>query len=302
MSAFAANSETFAIYLQYNSATNGFYVGSPSADAMAFSASSGAERMRIDSSGNVGIGTSAPNERMVVAGGCLQVTGSLTSLNRPSSSVFDFTGGATRIFSIGADSATHGVITFSTATTTTNLERARIDSSGNFLVGKTSYGFVTGAGCQLGASGVAIFTGSNDSPLYLNRTSSDGFIAALYKDGSNVGSISVTATATAYNTSSDYRLKENVRPLAGALERVMQLKPSEWDWKEDGSQGVGFIAHEVQDLRPQAVTGTKDALDKDGKPQYQGMDASFLIADLTAALQDAIKRIEQLESQINSGV
>jgi len=152
---------------------------------------------------------------------------------------------------------------------------------------------------------LAISGNSVGGSAHIRNSSAQSSFTAMYMLTSTstvAGTISCSGSTTTYGTSSDYRLKENVRPLAGALERVMQLKPSEWDWKEDGSQGVGFIAHEVQDLRPQAVTGTKDALDKDGKPQYQGMDASFLIADLTAALQDAIKRIEQLESQINSGV
>ena len=101
------------------------------------------------------------------------------------------------------------------------------------------------------------------------------------------GSIaSSTGVGVQYNTSSDYRLKDNVRPISGGLDRVMRLKPCEWNWKINGSAGVGFIAHEVQAERPQAVSGEKDAVNADGLPVHQGMDASYLVADLTAAIQE----------------
>ena len=90
--------------------------------------------------GNVGIGTSAPLERLVVSGGAVQVTGALSSLDRASSSVVDFFSGSTRIFSIGANSATHGNITFITSTTTTNLERATITSDGYLRLTSNSGG------------------------------------------------------------------------------------------------------------------------------------------------------------------
>ena len=98
--------------------------------------------------------------------------------------------------------------------------------------------------------------------------------------------VSTTGVGVQYNTSSDYRLKDNIRPLSGGLDRVMRLKPCEWNWKINGSAGVGFIAHEVQAERPQAVSGEKDGVNADGLPVYQGMDASYLVADLTAAIQE----------------
>ena len=98
---------------------------------------------------------------------------------------------------------------------------------------------------------------------------------------SNVG-----GTATAYNTTSDYRLKENIVPMTGALATVAQLKPVTYKWKTDGSDGQGFIAHELQAVVPDCVTGEKDAVDADGKPIYQGMDSSFLVATLVSAIQE----------------
>ena len=119
-----------------------------------------------------------------------------------------------------------------------------------------------------------------------NRTSTNGTIFAFYRQGTQVGSIDVTTTATSYVTSSDYRLKENIAPMTGALAKVSALKPCTYTWKADGSNGQGFIAHELQAVVPNCVTGEKDAVDEEGKPVYQGIDTSFLVATLTAAIQE----------------
>jgi hypothetical protein len=89
-----------------------------------------------------------------------------------------------------------------------------------------------------------------------------------------------------YNTTSDYRLKENVAPMTGALARIASLKPVTYTWKIDGSDGQGFIAHELQAVIPDCVTGEKDAVDDEGNPRYQGVDASFLVATLVAAIKE----------------
>jgi len=102
----------------------------------------------------------------------------------------------------------------------------------------------------------------------------------------NVGSITSTSSATSFNTSSDYRLKENIVPMTGALATVTQLKPVTYKWKLDGSDGQGFIAHELAEVMPDCVTGEKDAVDKNGNPVYQGMDTSFLVATLVSAIQE----------------
>lgn len=114
-----------------------------------------------------------------------------------------------------------------------------------------------------------------------------------------VGSIKFNGTTTTYATSSDYRIKYNVRSMTGQLGRIMQLKPVVFDWKDQGTTGEGFIAHELQEVFPAAVTGEKDAvqlvdvMDKNGnviateeKPVYQGIDTSHLIGALVAALQE----------------
>jgi hypothetical protein len=116
------------------------------------------------------------------------------------------------------------------------------------------------------------------------------------RNGSAVGFISTTNTATAYVTSSDYRLKENVQPMQGALTKIAQLNPVTYTWKVDGSDGQGFIAHELQAVVPDCVTGEKDAVDAEGNPQYQGVDTSFLVATLVKAVQELTARITALEA------
>jgi hypothetical protein len=95
-------------------------------------------------------------------------------------------------------------------------------------------------------------------------------------------------TSTSYNTSSDYRMKENVQPMTSALSKVALLKPVTYKWKQEfgGKDSQGFIAHELQEVFPEAVVWEKDAIDEKGDPKYQGVDTSFLVATLTAAIQE----------------
>ena len=85
--------------------------------------------------------------------------------------------------------------------------------------------------------------------------------------------------------------------MTGALEKVLQLNPVTYIWKETGKNGQGFIAHELAEVCPDAVSGEKDAVDADGNPQYQGVDTSFLVATLTAAIQELNAKVQNLEAQ-----
>jgi hypothetical protein len=180
------------------------------------------------------------------------------------------------------------------------VEAMRLDSSGNVLVGTTQ---VDPIGSQV--NGTAILPNgrirlenvSTATPLLVGR-GVVGRVADFYYITSNVGNINVTTTATAYVTSSDYRLKENVAPMTGALDKVALLKPVTYTWKVDGSDGQGFIAHELQEVVPECVSGEKDGVDAEGNPEYQGVDTSFLVATLTAAIQELKAELDTVKAEL----
>ena len=116
-----------------------------------------------------------------------------------------------------------------------------------------------------------------------------------------VGSITTSSGSTAFNTSSDYRLKENVVPLTGATDRLNQLQVHRFNFIADPDTTVdGFIAHEAQEVVPECVTGVKDEVDDEGNPIYQGIDQSKLVPLLTAALQEALAEIESLKARVTA--
>jgi hypothetical protein len=133
--------------------------------------------------------------------------------------------------------------------------------------------------------------------LRLNRLTSDGAIQQFQKDGSTVGSIDVSGSATSYNTSSDHRLKENVMYDWDATTRLKQLKPARFNFIVDPDTTVdGFLAHEAQAVVPEAITGTKDEVDDDGNAVMQGIDQSKLVPLLVKTIQELEARIAALEA------
>jgi hypothetical protein len=135
----------------------------------------------------------------------------------------------------------------------------------------------------------------------MNRLTTDGSVMQFRRQNTTVGSISVTASATSFTTSSDYRLKENVSPITGAADRLMLLKPRNFNFISDPNNPVdGFLAHEAQAIVPNAVMGVKDEVDADGAPVYQSIDHSKMVPLLTAALQEALTKIAELTQRIEA--
>lgn len=176
---------------------------------------------------------------------------------------------------------------------TLGTERMRLTGTGHLLVGKNASGD-TSAGIELRQTGEVVINRSGIG-FYLGRTG-DGQVALFRHNGSSVGSISVTASGTAYNMTSDYRLKENVVPLTGALDRLGQIPVYRFNFINDPERTVdGFLAHQVQAVVAEAVTGEKDAVDEDGNIIPQQIDQSKLVPLITAAVQELKARVEMLE-------
>ncbi len=168
-------------------------------------------------------------------------------------------------------------------------EHARIDTSGNLLVGKTNTS-IGSVGHTFASDGEANHTCSGGAALYLNRQSSFGNVAQFYQNNDFVGSISVTSTATTYNTSSDQRLKENIADADDAGSKIDAIQVRQYDWKADGShQDYGMIAQELQTVAPEAVSGDADS------EEMMGVDYSKLVPMLIKEIQSLRNRVAQLE-------
>ena len=211
---------------------------------------------------------------------------------------------------------------------TSGSHRFQIDSSGHFYFGQFSTSIPGLGNTTLGASyeklgsGGAFFSSRSDGPGHFVNRNNNGDVMQFYRSGNGKGSISVNNSNTQFNTSSDYRLKENIVDLTGAITRVKQLQPKRFNFIADpGATQDGFLAHEAATVLPWAVNGTHNQvqlwgdyetdelpegvslgdpkLDDDGNtiPVMQGMDYGKVTPLLTAALQEAIAKIETLETQ-----
>ena len=259
--------------------------------------SNGTTAITIDSSQNVGIGTSSPNSKLHVKSTVDNTTNGLT-LEYDAGTAYK-----SRMFVRGNDlyiSADTGNTGGATLFLNGGTERMRILSNGRVLINKT----VSDLGCQMEVTGPNTFGGevtvATGTGLQISYTPASGLVywCNWTYNGSSMGSITSSGSTTAYNTGSDYRLKENIAPITGALDKVAQLKPSTWTWKRNGSDGQGFIAHELAEVCPDAVVGEKDAVNAEGNPIYQGVDTSFLVATLTAAIQELKAELDATKAEV----
>jgi hypothetical protein len=248
----------------------------------------GTNAITVDTSQNVGIGTSSPTAKLDSYGtkGRIKLDPDNATVNVPQITFAtqdnsNFTDGVLAALNIRMN--------------TSGSERMRIDATGSVLVGATDY-----VGSGVTRAGIAMFNqGGTFGRINVGKTVSGAATAMQFNhNGTEIGAITYTNTGTSYVTTSDYRLKENVAPMTGALDKVAQLKPVTYTWKIDGSDGQGFIAHELQAIVPDCVTGEKDAVDAEGNPVYQGIDTSFLVATLTAAIQEMKAIIDAQSARI----
>jgi hypothetical protein len=262
------------------------FINSGNTAAFTFATNS-IERARIDSSGNFIVGgTSAP----LASSGRGNVT-----VNGSTDAIVNLTSGGTSrawFFATSTNaylSAASGIpIIFEPG----GGEKARIDSSGNLLVSTTTASASSG-GIYLRSKDVA---GSSSVLIgHISATATGNSYAEFFLEGTGgLGSITQNGTTgVLYNVTSDYRLKTVIGPVANAGQRIDALQPVEYTWNASGERTRGFLAHQFQEVYAGSVSGTKDAVDAEGNPVYQSMQASTseVIADLVAEIQDLRKRL-----------
>jgi hypothetical protein len=288
--------------------------------------SSNATRMTIDSSGNVGVGatplTSGNIPNLTIANTAHGLGLGFQGATLPTAAGIYTSSSANfgqAYGSVVVQSRTD-YSGYSISFRNNGGERMRINSDGGIDLGAANSGGISMLPSWSGGAAL----------LYWNRVDTTAVTTALRFDNQGVarGTITYNNSSTSYNTSSDYRLKTDAQPMTGASARVQALNPVNFEWIVDGTRVDGFLAHEAQAVVPEAVSGTQDGMrdekyevtaaveatfDDDGNeltapvdavmgtrsvPDYQGIDQSKLVPLLTAALQEALTKIDDMETRL----
>jgi len=240
--------------------------------------------MTVDSSENVGIGTASPQQRLHI----FQTEGGVGAKHATiRMGGYSTVGPEIAAYRVSGNSNDQGLI-FSTHDSSDGLVdvmRIKNTNGGEFLVA---------SGSSINSGGAYISTQSSPTKIGIetqNTTTGATNYAMMFRSNSTVeiGFINNSNTATTYDTGSDYRLKENTRPLENGLSRVNQLKPIKFDWKADGTSSEGFLAHEAAEVFADAVHGEKDG------EYMQGIDYGRITPLLVKAIQELSAKVEALE-------
>jgi len=275
-------------------------------------ATNGTTAVTIDTSQNVGIGTTSPATQLHLNSTTPPVvrlqtsgTGSAMGLDFFYTDSNASRGGLTANLGAGEVRLSAGGSgnTYFQSFYTNATERMRIDSAGTVYLNAWNNNLLGNGNQQLAinstTTGMSIQTSNNRASAYWTNSGSAGTsnaatYAGFYNNSAQtaVGTITSTGTNCLYNSLSDYRLKEAITPITNGLSLVDALKPVIFKWASNQTEEIGFIAHEFQEVIPSFVTGDKDAVDEDGKPIYQAMDSSGAIPLLVAAIQELNAKVE----------
>ena len=284
-----------------NATSNEFIMHTATSDALIFGTNGNNERMRIDSSGNVGIGVTNPSDynaasRNLVVGSSGN-TGITIAAGTSSDSTLMFADGT------GGTAGYRGRVAYNHGSDrmefhTAASERMRITSSGNLCVGTTA------ATTRTGVAGTFRSDAASDPSIDLTKisgnTSSANIFIRFYASsgGTAMGGIAGNGGSNVqFIAISDERLKENINPLSGSLDKVLALNPVSYDWKKNGEHiEAGFVAQEVEEILPEYVTTEEN--EEQTKGLTGGMTAGY-IAVLTKAIQEQQTQIDALQSEIN---